>query len=140
MNSTKRIVRFGRMPCFAIARIAGRLQHDAAAGAVVGRALAEVPRVEVGADDDELVRLLAAADLADRVVDGDRAGDELVGDLDLDPRSAGVRRGWPAGRAGRSARGRRTGAGSGSAAVAAVAAPPPAAGRDEQAVRLAGVA
>ena len=67
----------------------GRLQHDAAAGAVVRRALGQVPRVQVGADDDELVRLLAR-DLADRVVDRDRAGDELVGDLDLDLAS------WPA--------------------------------------------
>ena len=87
---------------------AGRLQHDAAAGAVVGRALAEVPRVEVGADDDELVRLLAAADLADGVVDRDRAGDELVADLHLDRGAAPAPAGWPGGRASRSGRGRRT--------------------------------
>src|SRR5439155_10464782 len=60
---------------------AGGLQDDATAGAVVGGAGAEVPRVEVGADDYDLVRLLAPADLADRVVDRDRAGDELVVDL-----------------------------------------------------------
>ena len=42
-------------------------RHDAAA-AVVGRARADVPRVEVAADDDDLVRQLAAAHLADDVV------------------------------------------------------------------------
>ena len=63
-----------------------RLEHDAAAGAVVGGALGEVPRVEVGTDDDDLVRLLGAADLADGVVDRDRAGHEGVLDLGLDVR------------------------------------------------------
>src|SRR5207244_2902631 len=51
---------------------AGRLEDDRAAGAVVRRAVAEVPRVEVGTDDDVLVGLLAAPDLADRVEHLDR--------------------------------------------------------------------
>src|SRR5207249_1683947 len=60
---------------------------DAAAGAVVGRALAEVPRIEMGADDDDLFGLVAATDFADDVVHDDRAGNELVGDVDLDARA-----------------------------------------------------
>src|SRR5262249_61875176 len=72
----------------------GALGSEARAAAVVGGALAEVPGVQVGAEDDELVRLLGAADLANRVVDGDGAGDELVVDLQLD---AGAGRLRPAG-------------------------------------------
>ena len=40
--------------------------HDAPS-AIVGRTRADVPRIEVAADDDDLVRPLAAADLADHV-------------------------------------------------------------------------
>src|SRR5262249_61233644 len=65
---------------------AGRLEDDAGTGAVIGRALAQVPRVKVGAADDVFVRLFAPAHFADRVVAGDRAGDEFVGDVDDRPR------------------------------------------------------
>src|SRR5205814_8573996 len=44
-----------------------RLPRDDAASAVVGGAGADVPRVEVAADDDDLLGLLASADLADNV-------------------------------------------------------------------------
>src|SRR5205823_2007455 len=74
---------------------AGAFEHDAGAGAVVGRPLAEVPGVEVSADDDKLVGFLGALDLADDVVHDDRAGDEFVGDIQLD---AGLRRLGPAGK------------------------------------------
>ena len=41
------------------------------------------PAGPVGAEDDELVGLLAALEFAHRVVNGDRAGGDFVGDLDL---------------------------------------------------------
>jgi hypothetical protein len=60
-------------------------RHDAAA-AVIGAAVADVPGVDVAADDDDLVGQLAAADLCDRVA-ADGVGQqpgaerELHGDL-----------------------------------------------------------
>ena len=44
-----------------------RLPRDDAADAVVGGAGADVPRVEMAAEQHDLVRLLAPADLADDV-------------------------------------------------------------------------
>ena len=44
-----------------------RFPRHHAAAAIVGRAGADVPRVEMAADDDDFVRLLAAADFADDV-------------------------------------------------------------------------
>ena len=44
-----------------------RLHHRDAAGAVVGCARPDVPRVDVGAEQDDLLRQLAAAQLADDV-------------------------------------------------------------------------
>ena len=65
---------------------AGRFQDHAGAGAVVQGALAQVPGIQVGAEDHELVRLLGAADFAHGVEDLDRPGNELVADLQLDAR------------------------------------------------------
>ena len=62
---------------------AGTFQHGTGAGAVVGGPGAKVPRVDVCADDHEFVGLFATTDFAHGVVDGDRAGHELVGDLDF---------------------------------------------------------
>ena len=46
---------------------AQRLPRHHAAAAIVGRSGADVPGVEVAADDDDFVRQLAAAELADHV-------------------------------------------------------------------------
>ena len=51
----------------------GGLEHGHDAGAVVGGAGAQVPAIDVAADDHDLVGLLGAGDLGDRVVDLDRA-------------------------------------------------------------------
>ena len=64
-QSAKRIVRRGRRPSAWICRATSRIKCHVAA--VVEGAGAEVPRVEVRADDHDLVGLLAAADLADHV-------------------------------------------------------------------------
>src|SRR5262249_1722405 len=71
-------------------RPAAHLRQDAralhrrgGAGAVVGAALRLVPAVEVAADDHRFVRLLAAGDLGDHVVELDRPRLELAVDFDL---------------------------------------------------------
>ena len=61
-------------------------EHHAGPRAVVRGALTEVPRVDVGAEHDKLIGLLAPLDLADRVVTNVRAGDDLVRDLHISPR------------------------------------------------------
>ena len=53
-------------------------------GAVVGGAGAQVPAIDVPADDHDLVGLLRAGDLGDRVVHLDRAVAEGVLQVDLD--------------------------------------------------------
>ena len=62
----------------------GGLEHGHDAGAVVGGAGAQVPAIDVAADDDDLVGLLGAGNLGDRVVDLDLAGAERVLQVDLD--------------------------------------------------------
>ena len=56
----------------------GGLDDGHGAGPVVGGAGAEVPRIEVGTEDDQLVGLLPAHDLGDRIVDLDFAVTEPV--------------------------------------------------------------
>src|SRR5205085_3647725 len=51
---------------------AGGFERDAGAGAVVESALAQVPRIKMSADDDTFVRLFAADDFTDGVIDGYR--------------------------------------------------------------------
>src|SRR5260370_10371586 len=63
------------------------LQNDHRSRAVVGRALGQVPRVQVRAQDYILIGLVRAADLANRVVNSKRAGDERVAALHLDASS-----------------------------------------------------
>ena len=64
----------------------GGLEHGHDAGAVVGGAGAQVPAIDVAADDHDLVGLLGARDLGDGVVhlDGPVAEAVLQVDLDLD--------------------------------------------------------
>src|SRR5207244_12941712 len=62
------------------------LQNYARARTIIGRALGQVPGIEMGADDDEFFGLVTAAKLSDRVVDGDGPRDQLVVDLQLDAR------------------------------------------------------
>ena len=50
------------------------LHHRDDTGTVVVRALADVPRIDVAADHDEFVGLLAAAQLADHVLGRDLPG------------------------------------------------------------------
>ena len=84
-----------------------RLPRHHAAAAIVGRAGADVPRVEVAADDDDFVRLLASADLADDV---GRLGVGLEVRLHLQPHddpAAAIRHALqPIGVLGRNRRGR----------------------------------
>ncbi len=63
---------------------AGGFEHGHRAGAIVGGAGAEVPGVEMPADDDDFVGQLAAGDFSDGVVDLDGLLAEGVGDLKLD--------------------------------------------------------
>ena len=58
--------------------------HDGAADGVVGRAGGSVPRVEMAAEHDHLVGLVAARDLRDRVVAGAALGIAAVHDLELE--------------------------------------------------------
>ena len=63
---------------------AGGLEHGHDARAVVGGAGAQVPAIDVAAEDHDLVGLLGARDLGDGVVDLDRAVAEAVLQVDLD--------------------------------------------------------
>ena len=63
---------------------AGGFQDGHAPGPVVGRAGAEVPAIQVGAEDHDLVGPLDADQLGHRVIDLDRPGTERVGQVDLD--------------------------------------------------------
>ncbi len=63
---------------------AGGFKNCRAAGAIIGRASAEVPGIEVGAKDDDFVRLFGAANFCDGVVDIDRAVPNRIGDIQFD--------------------------------------------------------
>ena len=65
---------------------ARRLEGAHRARAVVGRAGPQVPGIEVRADDDDLARVLHAADLGDGVPLGDRVRGQRVLDAHLEPR------------------------------------------------------
>src|SRR5262249_3688641 len=63
---------------------ASGFKNGGGTGAVVGGAGAEIPGIEVGAKDDDLLGLFGAANLGDGVVDLHLVVAELVGHFDFD--------------------------------------------------------
>src|SRR5450759_2990295 len=62
---------------------ARRFHHDGAAHGVIGRAGRHVPGIEVAPEHDDLVLLVAAGNLRDRVVRGVALRIPRVGDVEL---------------------------------------------------------